>query len=102
MQSLVVLINPFSIPKGREEEFLKMWNEVAQYMKDQPGFIDLKLHRSLDPDARFQFINIAHWQSAEAWQTAMSKVEPKVQELSQQLPFEVESSPALYRPEVEY
>lgn len=102
MQSLVVLINPFSIPKGREEEFFKMWNEVAQYMKDQPGFIDSKLHRSLDPDARFQFINIAHWESAEAWQAAMSKVGPKAQELAQQLPFEFENSPTLYRAEVEY
>ncbi len=101
MQSPVILINPFSVPKGREAEFLKLWNEIAQYIKDQPGFIDSKLHRSLDPDARFQFINIAHWESAEAWQTAMSKAVPKTQELAKQLPFEYDYSPALYRVEVE-
>jgi heme-degrading monooxygenase HmoA len=102
MNTPVILINPFSIPKGREEEFLKMWNETAQLMKNQPGFIDTKLHRSLDPDARFQFINIAHWESAEAWQAAMSKVGPKALELAQQLPFEFENSPALYKVEVQY
>lgn len=96
MKSTVVLINPFSVPKGREEEFIKMWNETAERMKNEPGFIETKLHRSLDPDARFQFINIAHWESQEAWQAAVSKVRISEQHLP------IEANPALYRVEVQY
>lgn len=102
MPTPVILINPFSVHKGGEEEFIKMWDEIAQFMKNQPGFIDTKLHRSLDPNARFQFINVAHWESAEAWQSAMSTVGPKAQGLAEQMQFEFEHNPALYQVEVEY
>jgi len=96
MEAPVVLINPFSVPQGQEEEFIKTWKQTAQLMKNEPGFIDTKLHRSLDPDARFQFINIALWESAEAWRTAMAKHETK----EKQMP--IEANPALYRVEVQY
>ena len=96
MQSALVLINVFSVPKGNEEEFLKMWKETAQEMKNQPGFIDTKLHRSLDENARFEFINVAHWESKEAWQAAMSNVAIK----ERQTP--AEANPALYEVAVQY
>ena len=96
MQSPVVLINVFSVPKGMEDEFIKMWNETAQEMKKQPGFIDTKLHRSLDENARFEFINVAHWESKEAWQAAMSNVVIKERQKS------VEANPALYEVAVQY
>jgi heme-degrading monooxygenase HmoA len=97
MESPVVLINVFSVPKGGEEEFIKMWTEALEFMKNEPGFIDAKLHRSLDPDARFQFINVAHWESPQAWKAAFSK--PELQELGLLVPFE--QNPALYRVEVQ-
>ncbi|BAZ25988.1 Heme-degrading monooxygenase HmoB [Kalymmatonema gypsitolerans NIES-4073] len=95
----VVLINTFSIPKGTEEDFVKMWTEALEFIKNEPGFIDAKLHRSLDSDARFQFINVAHWESQEAWKAAFSKLALQ-EEIVKQLPFE--QNPALYRVEVEY
>lgn len=92
----VVLINPFSVPKGMEDEFLKTWNETAEVMKNKPGFINTKLHRSLDPDARFQFVNVALWESTEAYHAAFSDYEPKEKQLL------IEANPALYQVEVEY
>jgi len=98
MDETVVLINPFSVPQGMEDEFLKMWKQQAEFMKNQPGFIETKLHRSLDPAARFQFINVARWESASAWQAAISKSQIPAQ--TAQTPFE--AHPALYRIEVQY
>ncbi|MEH1828184.1 MAG: antibiotic biosynthesis monooxygenase [Nostoc sp.] len=69
-------------------------------MKNEPGFIDTKLHRSLDPTERFQFINIAKWSSKEAWKSAFSKRISQNEIFEQQLP--VEPNPALYQIEAEY
>jgi hypothetical protein len=67
-------------------------------MTHEPGFIDTTLHRSLAPDARFQFINIAHWESVEAWQAAFAKHAPNAMLIQAGL----DATPALYRVVVEY
>ncbi|HMK37328.1 MAG TPA: antibiotic biosynthesis monooxygenase [Desulfomonilaceae bacterium] len=67
----VIVINPFEIPEGIEDQFLTFWERVAGYMRRQPGFISALLHRSLSQDARFHFINIAEWESAEHVQAAI-------------------------------
>ncbi|QLE45326.1 antibiotic biosynthesis monooxygenase (plasmid) [Nostoc sp. C052] len=100
MDSPVVLINVFSVPQGLEDEFLQKWNQTAQLMKSEPGFIETKLHRSLDPTERFQFINIAKWSSKETWQSAFSKRISQNEIFEQQLP--IEANPALYQIEAEY
>ncbi|WP_313949410.1 antibiotic biosynthesis monooxygenase family protein [Leptolyngbya sp. FACHB-261] len=93
-----MLINTFSIPQGKEEEFVKMWTEALEFIKNEPGFIDAKLHRSLDPNAQFQFINVAHWETRDAWQAAFDKLQP--QELTKQVSFE--QIPALYEVAVHF
>ena len=40
--SNLILINPFEVPEGREEECLAMWEKVAEHMRRQG-------HRSSDP-----------------------------------------------------
>jgi heme oxygenase (mycobilin-producing) len=70
--SNVILINPFEVPAGREDECLAMWDEVAEYLRKQSGFVSTKLHRSFSPDARFRFINVAEWESQEQFQQAMA------------------------------
>lgn len=71
----VTLINPFEVPGGRDEECLRLWDEVAAYMRAQPGFVSTRLHRSLRPEAHFRFVNIAEWESAEHFQRAISTEE---------------------------
>lgn len=73
----VILINPFSVPRGNEDEFLAMWKETAERVKSAPGFIETRMHRSLDPDAGFRFVNVARWESAEAWQAAFAGLKPR-------------------------
>lgn len=61
--SKTILINPFEVPEGEEEEALAFWEKVAEYMKNQPGFISTRLHKAVVPWARFHLINIAEWES---------------------------------------
>ena len=69
----VILINPFEVPAGTDdEEFLRGWQRAADYMRQQPGFLNSHLHRALAPDARFRFVNVAEWESAQSFQAAVS------------------------------
>jgi heme-degrading monooxygenase HmoA len=86
MPGPVVLINAFSVPQGKDEEFLNLWNHAASLLTDKPGFIESRLHRSLGPDARFHFINFALWESPEAFQRAVAQ--PEFQELEKKWPYE--------------
>ena len=69
--SRVILINPFEVPDGREDECLAFWKQTAEFMKQQPGFISRRLHKAVSPKARFHFINVAEWESAEHFQTVV-------------------------------
>jgi heme-degrading monooxygenase HmoA len=60
---MVTLVNCFEIPAGREDEFFTLWQRVNGYMRAKPGYLGHKLHRSLAPDARFRFVNVAQWES---------------------------------------
>ena len=70
--STVILINPFEVPKGQEEDALAFWDRTAEFMRRQPGFISTRLHRALSADARFIYVNVAEWESAEHFQEAVS------------------------------
>jgi heme-degrading monooxygenase HmoA len=70
-ESAVVLINPFEVPAGADEEFIASWEVARNYMRYQPGYLHTRLHRSILPDADFRFINIAGWESAEAFRAAV-------------------------------
>ena len=68
----VILINPFEVPEGaNDEDFLRGWERAADYMRQQPGFMSTRLHRALAPDARFRFVNVAEWESPQAFQAAV-------------------------------
>lgn len=60
---MVVLVNCFKVPVGREDEFLALWGKVNTYMREKTGYLSHKLHRSISPDAPYRFINVAHWKS---------------------------------------
>lgn len=66
----LVLINPFVVPTGSEDEAIAMWMQARDFLQTQPGYISTKLHRSLSPDATFALINVAEWESMEAFKAA--------------------------------
>ena len=94
----VTLINPFTVKAEDEEKFLKLWKKAHRYMKSQEGFISTQLHKNIDnlvnlPPATFRFINVAIWESAEAFQKAVSS--PQFKECAQEtLPYS--GGPGLY------
>ena len=67
-----VLINVFEVPEERDEEFLAGCEEAKRFMEQQPGYVSTAWHRSLDPAARFRYINIPVWERPEDFQAALN------------------------------
>src|SRR5215510_12455174 len=47
----VTLINVFTVPNGKEDEFVKWWEDVRANITKQQGFISGKFHKSTKPDS---------------------------------------------------
>ena len=73
MSAPIALINMFEVSDGMEHEFVEWWKNCSEALKQEPGFIDARLHRNLQSDSRFQFINVAHWETEEAFVEARVK-----------------------------
>ena len=73
----VVLINAFEVPAGEDEAFLRGWERARDFLSTQEGYLSSNLHRSISADADFRFVNVAHWQSAEAFRAATARPEFK-------------------------
>jgi heme-degrading monooxygenase HmoA len=96
----VTLINVFSVPNGKEVEFENWWQDVKTNITAEKGFISGAFHRSIKPDSRYNFINIALWENEEVyWKAYEKSVTPMKRKLEQ---LGVEMVPALYRVELEY
>lgn len=97
----ITFINVFEIDHDKVEPFLEGWRERAEFMSKQPGFRSFRLHRALTPDARFQLVNVAEWESAEALHAA--RAQQYFQESTRRSveDFEVTAHPAIYRVAVE-
>ena len=96
----VTLINVFSVPKGKEDEFVNWWQHVKATITKQPGFIRGKFHRSIKPDSTFNFINVATWENEDVyWKAYEKSVTPMKTKLGQ---LGVEMVPALYNVLFEY
>lgn len=59
----VILLNPFEVPAGKEQEAVEYWERCAEVMRKAPGFISTRLHRAISADAHYQLINMAEWES---------------------------------------
>ncbi|GAB4576573.1 MAG: antibiotic biosynthesis monooxygenase [Roseibium sp.] len=70
----VTLINVFEVPADRLDETVQFWEKARDFLKTQPGFLSTRLHRSLSPEAKFQLVNVARWQSPEAFQAAIGRM----------------------------
>jgi heme-degrading monooxygenase HmoA len=71
----VVLINAFEVPGGENEAFLQGWERARQFLRTQEGYLSTRLHRSLSPAADFRFVNVALWESEQAFREATSQPE---------------------------
>jgi heme-degrading monooxygenase HmoA len=71
----VTLINSFVVPAGRDAVFLEMWTEASMYFRRQPGFLSLRFHRAVSPDADYRYVNVARWDSLAHFQAAHATAE---------------------------
>ena len=92
--AVVTLVNCFQVPAGREDEFFSLWRQVNDHMRQKKGYLGHKLHRSLAPDARFRFVNVARWESLEDFNAAHDEGFRTL--VSQPAWAAFPSSPALY------
>lgn len=70
MTEPVVLINAFEVPGDQADQFIAAWEKTRDFLQSQPGYVDTALHQAVTPGTDFQFVNIARWQTAEAFMAA--------------------------------
>jgi heme-degrading monooxygenase HmoA len=68
--SPVVLVNVFTLDKADEQTFLRAWQDDADFMKRQQGFISTQLHRAIGESPTY--LNYAEWESTADFRTAFS------------------------------
>ena len=68
--SPVVLVNVFTVSESDIPALLKAWEDDANWMKKQPGYISTQLHRGIAGST--VFMNYAVWESAALFSAAFS------------------------------
>ena len=96
----VTLINVFSVPPAKEAEFEKWWQDVKAHITKQAGFVSGTFHKSLKPDSRFNYINVALWKNETLyWEAYEKSVRPMKEQLGS---LGVDMTPALYHVAFDY
>jgi heme oxygenase (mycobilin-producing) len=71
----VTLMNSFRVAEGRDEQFYAIWERTRQYFTRQPGFRSLRLHRAVNNDAAYRWVNVAVWDSEADFRAAFATEE---------------------------
>ena len=69
----VVLVNVFTLDKSDEPTFLAAWQDDADFMKKQPGFISTQLHRAIGESPTY--LNYAVWETNTEFRAAFTHPE---------------------------
>jgi heme-degrading monooxygenase HmoA len=89
----VVLVNVFTLDKADEETFLKTWQDDADFMKKQPGFISTQLHRAIGESPTY--VNYAVWETNADFRAAFTH--PQFRAKLSAYPASAVASPHLFR-----
>jgi heme oxygenase (mycobilin-producing) len=100
----VTFINVFEVPVEQIDTFIAHWRALAKIMSTAPGFRDARLHRALTSQTRFQIINVANWESPQAWEAATANPEFQngLRALAHDAEVQFSANPALYEVVVAY
>jgi len=90
--SPVVLVNVFTVSESDIPALLKAWEEDANWMKRQPGYISTQLHRGIAGST--VFLNYAVWESAAHFRAAFSH--PDFKTALEHYPSSAVASPHLF------
>ncbi len=94
MSEPVTLINAFEVPSGDADQFIAACERTRDYLATQHGHVDTALHQAVSPNADFQFVNVAHWQTPADFIAAIQS--PGFQQTAAGLSG-YQAHPALYR-----
>jgi hypothetical protein len=86
-----VLVTPFELPAGGEDELLAHWSRLRELFAPRQGYLGSRLLHGAGP-ARFRYVAIVRWSSPLMY--ARTLREPAVEEVLAAQPFPGE--PALY------
>ena len=84
-QQAVVLINAFEVPSGEDQSFLAGWERAHDFLLGQPGYRSSQLHKSVELGAEFRYVNVAVWDSEDAFRAATSR--PEFRDISTEHPI---------------
>lgn len=90
--SPVVLVNIFQVAEPDVPALLSAWENDANWMKKQPGYISTQLHRGVGGST--VFLNYAVWESVAHFRAAFSHADFK--NALEQYPSSVIASPHLF------
>jgi len=68
--SPVVLVNVLTLDKADEQAFLRAWQDDAQFMRQQPGFISTQRHRAIGESPTY--LNYAVWETTAHFRAAFT------------------------------
>ncbi|MFJ6459554.1 antibiotic biosynthesis monooxygenase family protein [Streptomyces sp. NPDC091387] len=88
----VVLANTFVVPKERTEAFLPLFRRQAEFMKAQPGFVSLRMHKGTAGSRLL--MNVAVRESTEALARAFGS--PEFQRMAAEFPDDIVSYPHVF------
>ncbi|WP_308311175.1 rhodanese-like domain-containing protein [Streptomyces sp. GbtcB6] len=71
MEDRYVVIIPIEIDDDTENEYLELWQDAADLMAAQPGFLRTYMFRTVTPESKFRLVNVAEWESVSYWAAAM-------------------------------
>lgn len=89
----VTLVNIFTLDRLDEPDFLRAWQDDAEFMKQQPGFVSAQLHRAIGESPTY--FNYAVWDSTDAFRAAFSH--PRFIEKLSTYPSSAVASPHLFQ-----
>ena len=90
--SPVVLVNVFTVSESDIPALLKAWEDDANWMKQQPGYISTQLHRGIAGST--VFMNYALWESVAHFRAAFTH--PDFKKALEHYPSSAIASPHLF------
>lgn len=90
--SPVILVNIFQVAEGDIPALLKAWEEDANWMKQQPGYISTQLHQGIAGST--VLMNYAVWESTAHFRAAFSN--PEFMKALEHYPSSAVASPHLF------
>jgi heme-degrading monooxygenase HmoA len=91
--SPVILVNVFQVAEADIPVLLKAWENDANWMKKQPGYISTQLHQAIGGSTLF--LNYAVWESVAHFRVAFNH--PDFKSSLEQYPSSTIASPHLFK-----